>query len=117
MTSFFATATFVGVVGMTSEARAESSRLTGIRHDLHELDTRAKAVQRHVDRSPATLKLVATGVMDGVSSDWRMVSTRLAITVLLGDGYDSGRPIDEMEATIASVGRRIAMLERWYSMR
>jgi hypothetical protein len=117
MTSFVATVTFVGALGMTSQARAESSRLTAIRQDLHELDTRAKAVQRHVDRSPASVKRAATGVMDGVTSDWLMVSTRLAITVLLGEGYDEGQPVDEMEATIASVGRRIAMLEHWYAMR
>jgi hypothetical protein len=114
-TSFFATVV-VGVLGMTSPANAESSRLATIRHDLHELDTRAKAIQEHVDRSPATVKRAAEQVMAGITKDWKMVSTRLAITVLLGSGYEVGRPVDEMESTIASVGRRVSMLEHWYSM-
>jgi hypothetical protein len=116
-TSFFATCIFVGVSGMTSLASAEGSRLTAIRQNLHELDTRAKAIQQHVDRSPASLKRTAGQVIAGVRSDCQMVSTRLAITHLLGDGYEEGRPVDEMEATIESVGRRMSMLERWYSLR
>jgi hypothetical protein len=117
MSSLFATATFVAVFGMTSSASAESTRITAIRDGLQELATRSKAIQRHVDHSPPRLRKEVGTFMDAIARDCVKVSTRLAIISLLGRSDEEGTPVEEMEATMESVTKRVTMVEHWYSMR
>jgi hypothetical protein len=117
MSELFATATFVAVLGITSSASAESTRITAIRDALQELTARSRAIQSHVDRSPPKLRQVVGQVMDAIARDCVKVSTRLSLISLLGRSDEEGRPVDEMEATMASVTKRVTEVERWYSMR
>jgi hypothetical protein len=116
MTSYVAIATLATILMMTSLGRAESARITAIREELREVDSRAKVIQHRGDHSPPALRREVQRVMAGVARDCVAVSTRLAILALLGRVDEAGRPVDELEAALESIGRRVSKVESWYLM-